>query len=491
VVEVRFHPRPTPTPPPPPPPPGWVFKDHNGDDGSGNPFNNGGWMPDFDQNQNFSNGADPFFDSWNNKDRYYCGPTAMANSLWWFDRKFGVGSIIPSGSTPVQLINDLGARMHTNNRLWQGFPSSYGGGFVRGTYADDMQGHPNPPMDPANHGVLSWLEDYDTLNLLYEHTVYDATFPFVEYEIERCQDVVLLLGFWHIAEVTPVGPQLWDIRWERIGGHFVTCAGVNSASHMIAISDPDRDQAAGGGAGLKMGVAHANPSDHNNPNNASLDIYRVDDYELRPEGTLPPKSPGGLWAIMSYTNTSAAYERYAEWNEGEYWVIQPGVHVSGDLTSWVCTTFTEVEAAVIVSPTDTDTSTVPPGASTQVFPTAGVQADFSANDASGFMTVILINAPPPNLADALPKYWAITGLPGHTYSTTLTFDYTEGEVSGAELNEGNLAIYRSMDGGGSWTELGSLTDTVLNEISTASPQSAFSLWAIAQETTPVQEWKRY
>jgi uncharacterized repeat protein (TIGR01451 family) len=51
--------------------------------------------------------------------------------------------------------------------------------------------------------------------------------------------------------------------WERMNGHYVTCAGVNSPEFKIAVSDPCRD------------VANPAATDHNDAANVSHDIYDV------------------------------------------------------------------------------------------------------------------------------------------------------------------------------------------------------------------------
>ncbi|MGB7061078.1 MAG: T9SS type A sorting domain-containing protein [Candidatus Zixiibacteriota bacterium] len=144
-------------------------------------------MPDFDQNQ----------DQW----VAYCGPTAVANCLWWFDA-------VPVGWSPPQLIDTLARYFNV-------------GPF--GCTPDDIQ-----------TGLVQYFQDYG-FNHLQEYTFWEPDFYEMEDSLKRCQDIILLLGFWWWNEGLET--------WYREGGHFVTMAGVNSEKKEIAVSDPDRDQA--------------------------------------------------------------------------------------------------------------------------------------------------------------------------------------------------------------------------------------------------------
>ena len=143
-------------------------------------------MPDFDQNQ----------DQW----VAYCGPTAVANCLWWFDA-------VPPGITPPELIELLAGYFKTDPQL--------------GTDVDSIQ---------------KYLEQYFEASgfALTETTYWEPDFYEMEDSLKACQDIILLIGFWWWDE----GSELWY----REGGHFVTMAGVNSEKKEIAVSDPDRDQ---------------------------------------------------------------------------------------------------------------------------------------------------------------------------------------------------------------------------------------------------------
>jgi hypothetical protein len=86
--------------------------------------------------------------------------------------------------------------------------------------------------------------------------------------------------------------------WRRVGGHWVTVAGINSEEFLIGFSDPFTDNAEQGGRGRVLNgvlIPHAgHPYDHfthNDEGNVSHDVYSVID---------DPVSPGGLWEIADY-----------------------------------------------------------------------------------------------------------------------------------------------------------------------------------------------
>jgi len=179
-------------------------------------------MPDFDQNQ----------PGW----MAYCGPTAVANCLWWYDA-------VPVGWTPPQLIDTLARYFHTSP-VW-------------GTYVDTMQ-----------MGLEQYFQDYGFA--FQESTFHMPDFYEMEDSLKRCQDIILLLGFW-----------FYDIsseQWYREGGHFVTMAGVCSESLRIAISDPDADWAVAGWPGRVRPLTHPPagsypPTLHNDPTYVSHDMF--------------------------------------------------------------------------------------------------------------------------------------------------------------------------------------------------------------------------
>lgn len=254
----------------------------------------GGWidyapsgMPDFDQRQ----------DLWDNPKGSgvwsYCGPVAVANCLWWFDSKFEPNPVPPptindnyplvqsyspgqwDDHNPLNLIpfvDDLAWRMDCDGQRT--------GGTWSGTYVDDMYA-----------AILQYLADRELDDNYAVMMVEKPTFDWVAAEVEKCEDVILLLGFW-----------TWDYEmgWERVGGHYVTTAGVDWVNRNIAFSNPIKDSAESGWPGRVLdgtiithdhsGEDPNNRTVHNDAGNISHDIYDV----------VSTDSPGGTWGLADY-----------------------------------------------------------------------------------------------------------------------------------------------------------------------------------------------
>ncbi len=267
----------------------------------------------------------------------YCAPVAEANSLWWLDKKYANieifstplegtgyigGDINQDGNSDIlDLVQELAIMMKTN------------------------QGHTGTTVNDEQAGINAFLAKYQLGGKLYEHTEDPDQYPnwlpyfsYIEEEVERSQDVKLDLGFWHVDEAIPMGNNQWRVTWSRRGGHAVTVAGVDSQNFLLAISDPDNDAAENGGLGVIRPVPgghllHPNDTSvHNNEANASHDIYTVG----------PSPSPGGKMGLLNFP---------WKWNlpTGEWETVGP-VIVEWPEPLEYCMTFTEIEAAVIISP---------------------------------------------------------------------------------------------------------------------------------------------
>jgi hypothetical protein len=109
-------------------------------------------------------------------------------------------------------------------------------------------------------------QNFGKTGLFYEHTTgLYPDFQYIEGEVERCQDVVLCLGF-------------YDQYGDRQGGHFVTVAGVNSTEYQLLISNPIRDDFEAGFTPGRSPVFHLHPHDstvHDNASLVSQDAYFV------------------------------------------------------------------------------------------------------------------------------------------------------------------------------------------------------------------------
>lgn len=147
----------------------------------------------------------------------------------------------------------------------------------------------------------------------YEHTVMAPMWEIIVEEVERCQDVVLLIAPWYFD----------GMEWYRYdeGAHFVTVAGLNATTWEIVLSDPINDNAEAGGPG-DVPIPHVHPTPeppyvtHNNASLVSHDMYPV----------INEPCPGGPLALVGY----------------------PGSIANPQGTIW------QIEAAVITSPSAVD-----------------------------------------------------------------------------------------------------------------------------------------
>jgi len=168
-----------------------------------------------------------------------------------------------------------------------------------------------PSRTPADNKVNMTDLDLVTANLgktgiFYEHTVDKPDFSYIEQEVEKSQDVVLLLGYWTLM-YTPQGQPYWY----REKGHFATVAGVNSTQMKIAISDPClnafEDHLIPEG---RVPIPHVHPPleppyvTHNDAAYVSHDIYNVTLISsILPNPPFPP-CPGGNWTLVNYAGWS-------------------------------------------------------------------------------------------------------------------------------------------------------------------------------------------
>jgi len=428
-------------------------------------------MPDFSQLQ----------DNWNNPitlQPTFCGPVAIANCFWWFDSRYneqlpGVpGDAVDMFPLVRDYLDDLPPYtvFQDDHDMWNvdhgitGWPPDVeappatsqpfipgeqmpGGGLPywgelveRLAWYLDTDGIRTGDATIVGTNIMSmqegidmWLssemfEDSSTLaDTLCVVTTPMPTFEYVESLVEKCEDVILLLGFWFeeggaeqqfirgdvngdgmavsIEDLTAClhgPPYLCDDaadvnddgildttdceylsnyfiygeplpptpfpncgldptmdglgcasfppcpggggQWWRVGGHYVTVAGVNSEEFQIAFSDPFIDWAEFGNPGrvgsghyIEHVYPHASPIVHNDAGNVSHDIYTVMD---------PSPSPGGLWSLYDYPATIEPYgwmepfqgqnvpdeflDQTAPWNEISpiYTEVEYCVHIS-------------------------------------------------------------------------------------------------------------------------------------------------------------------
>jgi len=234
----------------------------------------------------------PDFDQYQMPGPAFCGPTAGANSIWWFASR---GDFPPSPA----LIEEIAALAGTDPNL--------------GTECDSLEEAIIQTI--YKHGGW-WFE---------ETTVYAPDFWYLQKELRACEDVVLLLGFW---QEDPPGSG----NWYRFGGHFVSLAGIDIYNLAFAFSDPAMDAAEFGmSAGVVCGTHNPanDPFDHNT-GPTSYDFRYI---------AWPSESPGGFLWLPEYM---ANWPDFQDQNAGPW----PNDGVYNDQLP----VFVEVEQAIVVSP---------------------------------------------------------------------------------------------------------------------------------------------
>ncbi len=235
--------------------------------------------PDFDQYQ--------FGDS-----AALCGPAAVANCLWWFDA-------VPEGTSAPELV-----------RLLSGY---------FGTHPDS-----GTRVDSIESGLNRYFEDY---GLLFDASVVSRPDFYETADLLRDnRRIVLLLGFWQL-----------DLDWERVGGHFVSLAGISADSTKVALSDPARDAAADGWQGRVRPLDYFSQSFsdtlHNDPEYVSHDAYWL----------LVESHSGGDWRLVEYHN-------YRQIESFEGMNFQPGQEQYAVSYDSIKPTYTEPEYAILIFP---------------------------------------------------------------------------------------------------------------------------------------------
>ncbi len=341
----------------------------------------GGWqdyapsgMPDFDQRQ----------DDWRNTAGQWthCGPVAAANSLWWFDSK-----LEPNPIPPPALNDGYPLLRSYNPGIWDDHDPRNVQPFVGNLAALAGTGATGTQPDKLAEGIQAYLTAKG-LGAAYTVTVQPKpAFGWVEAEIERSEDVILLIGFW----------QENTVGWRRIGGHYITAAGVDSLWKLIAFSDPFANAAEVGGWGRVLPPGHPAghpPALHNDARFVSHDLYRVIDT----------RSPGGTWGPWGYPrwlplvnfqglNTPDEFLGYQGtynpqmpvWAEAEYAVAVSPIVVAPTLTPTPTRTQTPtltLTPSATHSPTVTRTPT--PTATPEFYWKAGGWVDYAPSGVPDF-----------------------------------------------------------------------------------------------------------
>ena len=248
----------------------------------------------------------------------WCGPTAAADSLWWFDSQMEgrCGGVPGDGVDDFTLVEAFG-----------GVPDDHEPTNVDPLIKDlalriktDLMG-PGTHIDDMRQGLRNYIDLHGVGPLFDVKKVTSPSYEQIACGVENSHDVILLLGFWWTLD---------DISYFRCGGHFVTSAGsridrhpgpdncpgicgvdddvdgtidefdemcpcngdqlvnfgsddiCNAVAGEIGVSDPGLNNAEVGGAGRVRGPDHfshapvaAPPPSHDNTANVSHDVYDI------------------------------------------------------------------------------------------------------------------------------------------------------------------------------------------------------------------------
>jgi hypothetical protein len=227
-------------------------------------------LPDFDQRQD---------QTWRTSFSWsFCGPTALANILWWFDSKHeneqgfpgdGVDTYklvtnynAPGNPLPGPLTDD-----HNFNNVndpetsWVQFSKT--GELIEklATYVD-IHWYKIPFLTISGTdrfqlawGARQWIKDAGLENEYTVENIFKPSFSFISERLQKGQGIILRLGYY-----IPNLPRFLPLA----SAHYVSVAGINPMGY-ICISDPEWD------------IANPcdDPSLHNDPQYVSHDIYEV------------------------------------------------------------------------------------------------------------------------------------------------------------------------------------------------------------------------
>jgi uncharacterized repeat protein (TIGR01451 family) len=267
-----------------------------------------------------------------------CGPFAAANSLWWFDSRFEQNPVGPNSNTmPISDSYTLVRPYSTMPPFWDDHDPQNVAPLATDLATNYFHTDVNQPgtnIYDMYTGIQAYLRDHGLWDDYIVTLVNRPEFLWIAEEVMRSEDVILLLGFW---QENPLEPGMW----QRIGGHYVTVAGVDFANSQIAFSDPAQDRAETGWPGRVLdglliphphGPPPHGPSEHNDAGNVSHDIYMV---------APGSPSPGGSWWIPDYMPPTDLL--MPGLNPNPRWQGSPAPWQGGPV-------HTEIEYALTVSP---------------------------------------------------------------------------------------------------------------------------------------------
>jgi hypothetical protein len=277
-------------------------------------------MPDFDEKQ----------DAWGPAAGIYtwCSPVAVANSLWWLDSKYE--SIVNPLPVPPPTISDH-FNLVTAYGPWDDHGPQNVDPLVRNLASlmdtDGIRthdGHTGTRWIDAVNGIRQYLIQQGMAGMFEAHDVVFPDFNWISNEVLVCQDVEISLEFWRF---TGTWQKLYDNPSLELG-HTVTCAGVNSTTSELLISDPWQDAfEAGTDLNGRSPVPHAYPhasTVHNDAQYVSQDAYQVAPWMSPPP--LPPGYPPTVYELVGYLQTMGYDPTYHAFINAAVATSPSGVH---------------------------------------------------------------------------------------------------------------------------------------------------------------------
>lgn len=223
------------------------------------------------------------------------GPTALANSLWWFDSKAetlvtgGFPIPPPSESDHYSLVTAYGD--------WDDHDIKNTTPFINDLATWLNTTHSGTTVENMEAGIANYMNNTGVAQDFYSQTMPSPPFEWIADEVETCEDVLMLLGFYE-----QIAPQ----TWERKGGHWVNAAGVSRENNLLGLSDPAIDHAITESVGTKIHTGRVFPPERlGKPfsNNEKLSPQSIshDIYKAVGGGNLPG---GHLTALEGYPATT-------------------------------------------------------------------------------------------------------------------------------------------------------------------------------------------
>lgn len=221
------------------------------------------------------------------------GPAAVANVLWWLD------SLLEPGDAPPPNISD-GFRLVESYDVWDDHaPENVPPLIEELAHKADTNGlrtgieHGGTEPHDLLAGLVEYLQQRDLAHHFDVRLLETPTFDTVRDHVLRSEGVVLLLGFWQ-----------WSAgNWHRLGGRYVTVAGVSCEESYLALSDPLRDGAERGQPGnIWPAPDHPHPTFppdvlHSDAAFVSYDVYEAAQIDEH-------------WGLQGYVENADAIEAY-------------------------------------------------------------------------------------------------------------------------------------------------------------------------------------